>query len=111
MRRSDQEGAPRREGKLETYAVEFDLPGIGCLPADQAGRLAKAFGLALDGRDPDVRWVSSTVLDDTIRCVYRAPSEAAMDNAMRLAHLAAHRLVVADERTNDYLCGDAAAAA
>jgi hypothetical protein len=77
---------------MPEFAVDFHLPGIGGLPDARVQELNRAFGLALDGASPGVRWVGSRVSLNTLRCILAAPHETAIYDAALHAHLPPDRV-------------------
>src|SRR5437870_3065473 len=71
-------GGPHQEPKEATmpkYVIERKLPGAGKLSAQQLQAISQKSNEVLRTLGPEIQWVQSYVTDDTIYCVYVAPSE------------------------------------
>lgn len=77
---------------MPEFAVDFHLPGIGGLSDARVQDLDRAFGRALDGASPGVRWVGSRVTLNTLRCIVAAPHETSVYDAALHAHLPPDRV-------------------
>ena len=77
---------------MPEFAVDFHLPGIGGLPDARVQDLNRAFGRALDGASPGVRWVGSRISLNTLRCILAAPHETDVYDAALHAHLPPDRV-------------------
>jgi uncharacterized protein DUF4242 len=60
---------------MPRYVIERKLPGAGQLTTDDLRGVAQKSNGVLKDLGSDIRWEQSYVTDDTIYCVYEAPSE------------------------------------
>ena len=60
---------------MPKYVIERKLPGAGKLSAQQLKAISQKSNEVLRTLGPGIQWVQSYVTDDTIYCVYVAPSE------------------------------------
>jgi len=60
---------------MPKYVIERKLPGAGKLSAQQLKAISQKSNEVLRTLGPEIQWVQSYVTDDTIYCVYVAPSE------------------------------------
>lgn len=74
---------------MPQFVIERDMPGVGRLtPADLKGA-SQGSCTVLRSLGPEIQWVHSYVTDDKIYCVYRAPSEALIQEHAKAAGLPA----------------------
>lgn len=60
---------------MPRYLIKREIPGAGKMsPQELKGASQKSCGV-LQQLGPDIQWVQSYVTNDTIHCVYIAPSE------------------------------------
>lgn len=60
---------------MPRYLIKRDIPGAGTMsPQELQGASQKSCGV-LQQLGPNIQWVQSYVTNDTIHCVYIAPSE------------------------------------
>lgn len=60
---------------MPKYLIKREIPGAGNMtPQELHGASQKSCGV-LQQLGPDIQWVQSFVTNDTIHCVYIAPSE------------------------------------
>jgi hypothetical protein len=57
------------------YVIERHIPGAGKLSPTELKSISQQSCTVLDRLGPKIQWVQSYVTDDTIYCVYIAPSE------------------------------------
>lgn len=60
---------------MPRYVIERNLPGAGRLTPEDLRNVARKSCGVLDALGSDIQWEQSFVTDDTIYCVYEAPSE------------------------------------
>ena len=60
---------------MPKYLIERKLPGAGKLSTQQLQAISQKSNEVLRTLGPEIQWVQSYVTDDTIYCVYVAPSE------------------------------------
>jgi hypothetical protein len=60
---------------MPKYVIERKLPGAGKLSAQQLQAISQKSNEVLRTLGPQIQWVQSYVTDDTIYCIYVAPSE------------------------------------
>ena len=60
---------------MPKYVIERKLPGAGKLSAQQLKAISQKSNEVLRTLGPEIQWVQSYVTDDTIYCIYVAPSE------------------------------------
>ncbi len=60
---------------MPKYVIERKLPGAGKLSAQQLQAISQKSNEVLRTLGPEIQWVQSYVTDDTIYCIYVAPSE------------------------------------
>jgi Nickel responsive protein SCO4226-like len=60
---------------MPLYVIERNLPGAGRLSPEELQAVSQRSCAVLRELGPSIQWVESYVTDDTIYCVYLAPSE------------------------------------
>jgi uncharacterized protein DUF4242 len=60
---------------MPRYVIERNVPGAGRLTPEDLRNVARKSCGVLDDLGSDIQWEKSFVTDDTIYCVYEAPSE------------------------------------
>jgi predicted Rdx family selenoprotein len=60
---------------VSKYVIERHIPGAGKLSPTELKNISQQSCTVLDRLGPKIQWVQSYVTDDTIYCVYIAPSE------------------------------------
>ena len=60
---------------MPKYVIERDIPGAGKLTAPELQAISQKSCGVLREMGPQIQWVQSYVTDDTIYCIYVAPSE------------------------------------
>ena len=78
---------------MPQFVIERDMPGVGRLtPADLKGASQGSCSVLRDL--PEVPWVHSSVTDDKIYCVYRAPNEDLIRRHAEIAGFPANSISV-----------------
>jgi uncharacterized protein DUF4242 len=60
---------------MPRYVIERNVPGAGRLSREELRSLSQRSCAVLRELGPAIEWVESYVTQDTIYCVYNAPSE------------------------------------
>jgi hypothetical protein len=60
---------------MPRYVIERNLPGAGLLSPEDLRAVAQKSCQVLRDLGSDIQWLQSYVTDDTLYCVYIAPSE------------------------------------
>ena len=60
---------------MPKYLIKRDIPGAGRMSPDELQAASQASCGVLRELGPQVQWVQSYVTDDSIHCIYIAPSE------------------------------------
>ena len=60
---------------MPQFVIEREMPGAGKLSPEELHGASQGSCSVLRQLGPDIQWVHSSVTDDKIYCVYRAPSE------------------------------------
>jgi hypothetical protein len=77
---------------MPKFVIERELPGAGKLSPQELKAIAQKSCSVLSGMGPQIQWVQSYVTDDTIYCVYVAPSEEAVREHARQGGFPADRV-------------------
>jgi hypothetical protein len=77
---------------MKRYVIERDLPGVGKMSRDQLKGAAATSNKALAKLAGKVEWEHSYVVDDKTFCVYRAESEAAVQEHAKLSGFPANKV-------------------
>ena len=77
---------------MPQYVIERDVPGAGQLTEAQLREISLKSLQVLGDLGPKIQWVHSSVTDDKIYCVYRAPDEATVREHARRGGLPANRV-------------------
>lgn len=77
---------------MPRFVIERHLPGAGRLTAEEIRAVALKSCLVLKELGTDIQWVQSYVTDDTIYCVYLAPSEDLIREHARRGCFPANRI-------------------
>jgi cell division inhibitor SulA len=77
---------------MPRYVIERQLPGAGRLSAEEVRGVAQRSCAVLKELGSDIQWVESYVTDDTIYCVYLAPSEELIREHARRGGFPANRI-------------------
>lgn len=60
---------------MPKYLIERELPGAGRLSPEELQKIAAKSCAVLQALGPSIQWVQSYVTDNSLNCVYVAPSE------------------------------------
>lgn len=60
---------------MPKYVIEREIPGLGKFTPEQLREASQKSNKVLADLGPEIRWLQSYVTDDTLYCVYVAPSE------------------------------------
>lgn len=60
---------------MPKYVIEREIPGLGTFTPEQLREASQKSNKVLADLGPEIRWLQSYVTDDTLYCVYVAPSE------------------------------------
>jgi hypothetical protein len=77
---------------MKRYVIERDIPGVGGLNRQQLQGAAETSNNALAKLAGTVQWEHSYVVDDKTFCVYRADSEAAVQEHAKLSGFPANKV-------------------
>ena len=77
---------------MKRYVIERDLPGVGKMSRDELKGAAATSNKALAKLAGKVEWEHSYVVDDKTFCVYRADSEASVQEHARLSGFPANKV-------------------
>ena len=77
---------------MPQYVIERKLPGAGKLTAAELQAISATSCGVLRDLGPTIQWVHSYVTDDTIYCLYNAPSEALVRQHAQLGGFPADRV-------------------
>jgi hypothetical protein len=77
---------------MKRYVIERDLPGVGKLNREQLKDAAATSNKALAKLAGKVEWEHSYVVDDKTFCVYRAESEAVVQEHAKLSGFPANKI-------------------
>jgi hypothetical protein len=77
---------------MPRYVIERQLLGAGRLTTDEVRGVAQKSCAVLKDLGSDIQWVESYVTDDTIYCVYIAPSEELIREHARRGGFPANRI-------------------
>ena len=77
---------------MKRYVIERDIPGVGGLNRDQLKDAAATYNQALAKLAGTVQWEHSYVVDDKTFCIYRADSEAAVQEHAKLSGFPANKV-------------------
>lgn len=61
---------------MPKFLIKREIPGAGHMSPEQLQEASQTSCNALQSLGPKIQWLQSYVTDDTIHCVYIAPSEA-----------------------------------
>ena len=61
---------------MPKYLIKREIPGAGNMSAQDLQGASQTSCGVLQNLGPQIQWVHSYVTDDTIHCLYIAPSEA-----------------------------------
>jgi len=77
---------------MPRYVIERELPGAGRLAPEEVRGVAQKSCTVLKELGSEIQWVESYVTDDTIYCVYLAPSEELIREHARRGGFPANRI-------------------
>ncbi len=77
---------------MKRYVIERELPGVGKMNRDQLKGAAATSNQALAKLGGKVEWEHSYVVDDKTFCVYRAESEADVQEHAKLSGFPANKV-------------------
>jgi hypothetical protein len=60
---------------MPQFVIERDMPGVGKLGANDLKGASQGSCSVLRQLGPELQWVHSSVTDDKMYCIYRAPTE------------------------------------
>jgi hypothetical protein len=63
---------------MPKYLIAREIPGAGKMTAEELKAISQKSCSVLGEMGPKIQWLHSYVTDDTIHCVYTAPSEEAI---------------------------------
>jgi Nickel responsive protein SCO4226-like len=63
---------------MPKYVIEREIPGAGKLTPDELRAISQKSCAVIRKMGPEIQWLESYVADDTIYCVYIAPSADAV---------------------------------
>lgn len=77
---------------MKRFVIERQIPGVGCLNAQQLSEAAATSNAALAKLAGQAQWVQSYVVEDKTYCIYLADSEAAVQEHSRLSGFPANKV-------------------
>jgi Protein of unknown function (DUF4242) len=77
---------------MKRYVIERNLPGVGSMNRGQLKDAAAKSNEALARLADKVQWEHSFVADDKTFCIYRAESEAAIQEHAKLSGFPANKV-------------------
>ena len=77
---------------MKRYVIERNLPGVGSMNRGQLKDAAAKSNEALARLADKVQWEKSFVVDDKTFCIYRAESEAAIQEHAKLSGFPANKV-------------------
>jgi Nickel responsive protein SCO4226-like len=77
---------------MPKYIIEREMPGIGGATIEQLRAGSANSNKVVADLGPEIRWLESFITEDTVYCVYVAPSEEIIIEHARCAGLPADRI-------------------
>jgi len=77
---------------MKRYVIERDIPGVGCLTAEQRVATAAKSNEALAKLGGKAQWVHTYIADNKTFCIYLADSEAAVREHARISGFPATKI-------------------
>jgi hypothetical protein len=77
---------------MPQFVIEREMPGVGSLGADDLKSASQTSCSVLKDLGPQIQRVHSSVTDNKIYCVYRAPNEEMIREHARLGGFPANKI-------------------